>query len=85
MTGREIISLAVKEFNTKDNFTLLPKWILEIAGLFNKFIKENNEMVYQLEYDYLFDSSKFEKTFNISPTKYRDGILETINSMKKII
>ncbi len=85
LTGREIISLAVKEFNIKDNFTLLPKWILEIAGLFNKFIKENNEMIYQLEYDYLFDSSKFEETFNISPTKYRDGILETINSMKKII
>jgi len=39
-------------------------------------------MLYQNEYDYLFDSTKFEKTFNFTPTSYKDGIAETVRSMK---
>jgi hypothetical protein len=47
-----------------------------IAGLFNSDARESGEMLYQLENEYLFDSSKFEEHF-FSPTPYEEGIRET--------
>ena len=34
------------------------------------------------EYDYLFDSTKFERAFDFKPTSYQDGIIATAKSMK---
>ena len=53
-----------------------------MIGLFNKAIKENNEMLYQNDSDYLFDSTKFEKEFNFNPTSYEDGIKATAESLE---
>ena len=39
-------------------------------------------MIYQNEFDYLFDSTKFEKAFDFQPAGYEDGIIETVKSMK---
>jgi hypothetical protein len=43
------------------------------------------EMIYQNDSDYLFDSSKFEKTFDFKPTSYAQGIRETVKSMRQEI
>ena len=82
LTGKEFIELAAKAFGVKPEYTILKKWMLTMVGLFVKEIKENNEMLYQNNSDYLFDSSKFEKAFNIKPTSYEEGIIETEKSMK---
>jgi hypothetical protein len=34
-------------------------------------------MLYQYDRDYIFDSSKFEKEFNFTPTPYKEGIHQT--------
>jgi nucleoside-diphosphate-sugar epimerase len=76
-TGEEFmeqVALAMKVF---DAYTVLPKWMLQLIGLFNRSIKESIEMLYQSEFPYLFDSSKFNKAFNFQPTSYNDGIRET--------
>lgn len=83
LTGKEFIELAAKAFGVKPEYTILKKWMLTMVGLFVKEIKENNEMLYQNNSDYLFDSSKFEKAFNIKPTSYEEGIIETKKSMMK--
>jgi nucleoside-diphosphate-sugar epimerase len=57
--------------------TVLSKFMLRLAGLFIKPIKESYEMIYQSETDYLFDSNKFEKHFGFEPTSYEVGIKET--------
>jgi nucleoside-diphosphate-sugar epimerase len=49
-----------------------------MAGLFDKTIYESYEMIYQNEYDYQFDSTKFNNYFNFKPTSYEAGIHETI-------
>jgi hypothetical protein len=54
-----------------------------MVGYFVPVVKESIEMLYQNEYDYLFDSAKFEKAFNFMPTSYKDGIIATVNSMMK--
>lgn len=81
LTGKELIDLAAKAFGVKPEYTVLKKWMLQLVGLFVKEIKENNEMLYQNNSDYLFDSTKFEKTFNFQPTSYEEGIIETAKFM----
>ena len=61
---------------------VLPKWMIRVIGLFKPVIRESVEMLYQSEYDYLFDSSKFEKAFNFVPTPYETGIRRTAEVMK---
>jgi nucleoside-diphosphate-sugar epimerase len=82
LTGAQFIKLAAKAMNVDPEYSVLKKWMLNLVGLFNKIVKEGNEMLYQNEYDYLFDSSKFEKTFNYQPVSYEDGIIATAKSMK---
>jgi nucleoside-diphosphate-sugar epimerase len=82
MTGKEFINAAAKEFGVEPKYSVLKKWILQIVGMFNKIIKESIEMLYQNKYDYLFDSTKFEKRFNFKPTPYQEGIKQTAAIMK---
>lgn len=82
LTGREFIELAAKEFVVKPNYMVLKKWMIQMVGYFVPVVKESIEMLYQNEYDYLFDSTKFEKAFNFVPTSYKDGIAETVKAMK---
>ncbi len=74
ITGAELIKLAAAALNRSDRFAVLSKWMIQLAGLFNSDIKESYEMLYQNEYPYLFDSSKFNQAFNFSPTSYDEGI-----------
>jgi nucleoside-diphosphate-sugar epimerase len=83
LTGKEFIELAAKAMGVKPDYMVVKRWMLSLLGLFNKAIKENNEMLYQNDSDYLFDSTKFEKTFNFTPISYEEGILKTAKSLKK--
>ncbi len=82
LTGKEFIELVAKEFDVKPDYIVLKKWMLQIVGIFVPVVKESMEMLYQNEYDYLFDSTKFEKAFKFTPTNYKAGIIETVKSMK---
>jgi len=81
-TGEELIKIAAEKLNVKPNYTVLKKWMFKMIGTFNPLIKELTEMLYQYEDDYIFDSSKFEKKFNFTPTSYEQGIEESIKSLK---
>ena len=81
-TGEELIKIAAEKLNVKPDYTVLKKWMFKLIGTFNPLIKELTEMLYQYEDDYIFDSSKFEKKFNFTPTPYEQGIDESIKSMK---
>jgi nucleoside-diphosphate-sugar epimerase len=82
LTGKEFIGLVAKAFGVKPSHMVLPKWLLSTVGLFNPVIRESMEMLYQNEVDYIFDSSKFEKAFGVTPTSYHKGIEETAKSYK---
>lgn len=78
-TGKEYIELIAKELGVKADYTVLKKWMVRMAGLFNRTIFEAAEMLYQSEFDYYFDSTKFNKHFNFQPTPYDQGIRETLS------
>lgn len=82
LTGKEFIELAAQAFGVEPKYTLLKKWMIQMVGVFVPVVKESVEMLYQNEFDYLFDSTKFEQAFNFTPTSYKDGIAETVKSMK---
>lgn len=81
LTGKEFIENVGKEFGLKPRYRVLPRWLIQMVGLFNGNIRESVEMLYQNDSDYLFDSSKFEKAFSFKPTPYSQGIRETVKSM----
>jgi len=77
LTGRELIAKAANYMGAKNKVQILPVWLLRTIGLFNKFMHEMVEMLYQNKYAYEFDSSKFEQAFGIKPTSYDQGIKAT--------
>jgi len=82
LTGKEFIELTAKAIGVKPDYMVVKRWMLSMLGLFNKVIKENNEMLYQNNSDYLFDSTKFEKAFAYKPVSYEEEIIKTVESMK---
>jgi nucleoside-diphosphate-sugar epimerase len=82
-TGREFVELAAKEFGAGPGYTVLSRWMLKAAGLFDRTIYELDEMIYQNEFDYTFDSSKFREAFGLQPTSYADGLNQTATYYKR--
>lgn len=60
----------------------VPKWLIQLLGLFIPIMKEMVEMVYQNQQPYWFDSTKFEQKYDFKPTGYEDGIQETVAFFK---
>jgi nucleoside-diphosphate-sugar epimerase len=83
LTGRELIDLFSKEMKSKTRITVLPLWMLKVLGIFMPLMKEMPEMMYQYNRDYYFDSTKFEKRFNFTPTTYQEGVRLTVQNSAK--
>ena len=80
-TGNQFIQLAATVFETAPRYQKVNKLLLQAIGLFNPLIGETAEMYYQYRYDYIFDSSKFEKAFSVKPTSYEEGFKELARAM----
>lgn len=83
--GKTFIELVAKEIGVAPKYTVLKKWMVKMFGFVNKTVDELYEMLYQNEYEYHFDSSKFNNFFNFKPTTYENGIHETIEFIKTSI
>jgi nucleoside-diphosphate-sugar epimerase len=78
LTGRQFVKHAATTMQKPDGVSVISNWMLSLAGLFNRSLKELKEMNYQNEHPYLFSSEKFSKAFGFTPTSYADGIKETV-------
>jgi nucleoside-diphosphate-sugar epimerase len=76
-TGKQFIELAAKEFRTKTKYRVLTRPMLWMAGWFDTTVRELYEMLYQYEFDYVFDSTKFMKAFHFQPTSYPESVHRT--------
>jgi nucleoside-diphosphate-sugar epimerase len=80
LTTKEFIDLCSVIRGDELKYTILKKWMVYLAGIFNPFVKEIIELLYQWEDDYLFDCSKFNKRFpEFKTTTLSDGIKEIFN------
>lgn len=82
-SGKEFIQMVANEFGVAPKYRVLTKPMLRVVGWFDSAIRESYEMLYQSEYEYIFDSTKFEKAFNVTPTSYADGVRITSAAFKK--
>jgi nucleoside-diphosphate-sugar epimerase len=78
ITGEQYVKMASELMNRPNKIQALPKFGVQLLGLFVPVLKEFVEMMYQYENDYIFDSTKFEKAFNLQATEYKVGIAETL-------
>jgi len=80
LTTQQIVEIAAKALNTKPKITVLPRLMIQMAGLFNPIIKESIEMLYQYDSDYIFDSGKFDKAFTFNKVLYAEGIRNSLKA-----
>jgi nucleoside-diphosphate-sugar epimerase len=82
LTGKEFCALASEGFGVAAKNGTLPPAMVWILGRFMQIMDESYEMLYQYTDDYLFDSSKFDKRFQFTPTPYAEGIRATVADKK---
>lgn len=78
ITGEQFVRLACEIAGRPYKIQAIPKIGVRLVGLFVPPLRESVEMMYQFENDFVFDSSKFEKAFNVRATSYREGIAATL-------
>ncbi|MCA0389010.1 MAG: NAD-dependent epimerase/dehydratase family protein [Bacteroidetes bacterium] len=83
ITGEEMIRIAGEYMGIKPKIQVFSNGMLFMAGLFNPTIMSMIEMSYQFKYDYIFNSDKFKKAFNFTPTSYKAGIKACVEAAKK--
>lgn len=81
-TGREFIEMVAKEFGVEPKYLVLGRPLLKVAGWFDSDVRESYEMLYQNEYEYLFDSTRFTRTFGFEPVSYVEGVRRTTASCR---
>ncbi len=84
ITGDGWINLFAREMNASNKYQVLPNWLIKVLGLFIPIMKELPEMNYQYDRDYFFDSSKFNKRFNYTPTKNAIAVKQTVEQLTKM-
>ena len=84
LTAEQWVGLFAKEMGKKNNYKLIPGWMVRLLGVFIPFLKEFYEMRYQFDRNYFFDSIKFEKYFKYQPTKYETGVKELVQHFSTI-
>lgn len=82
-SGRGFIEKAAEAMGVKAKYRVLGRGMLRVAGWFDPVIRELNEMLYQNDSPYLFDSSKYARAFGFSGTPYSEGIRETAAAYRR--
>jgi nucleoside-diphosphate-sugar epimerase len=77
LTGARFVELAAAALRQPNRLFVMPKWMIRLGGMVDRTTAEVVEMLYQYEFDYLFDSSKFEAAYHFRPTSYEEGIQAT--------
>lgn len=78
-TGADFARLACDLAGQRYELMVAPRWMLKLMGIFMPVLRENEEMMYQFDFDYRFDSSKIESAFGLEATSYRQGIGESLS------
>ncbi|HLP74844.1 MAG TPA: NAD-dependent epimerase/dehydratase family protein [Bacteroidales bacterium] len=81
LTNREWIGLIADKMTKKAKIRVVPEWVVNLAGIMVPLMREFPEMMYQFESDYIFDSSKFERRFNVKATSPAEGIKMSLEAI----
>lgn len=79
-TGKEWVEEIAEALNQKPKYRTVSTFIVRLMGLFMPIMRENVEMMYQYDRDYVFNSDKFDAKFDFEPTPYRQGIRNVVET-----
>jgi nucleoside-diphosphate-sugar epimerase len=80
ITGEGFVRLACELADRPYRLQVAPGRLLKVMGLAMPVLRENQEMMYQFQYDYRFDSAKIENAYGLEATPYREGIGAVLKS-----
>lgn len=80
VTGRALARDACRLAGQPDRLQVAPRWLLQAMGWFVPILRENDEMMYQYQHGYRFDSGKIEQAFGLLPTPCGEGLAQTWRS-----
>ena len=83
LTGKEFVKQAAELMGVPAKCRILSKPMVRMVGWFKPVVGELHEMLYQNDSPYLFDSSKYTRTFGSAGTPYTEGIRATAASYGK--
>jgi len=80
LTYKQFIALASHVYGKELKYAVIPKFVFKVGALFNKQVKELQELLPRYEHDNLFDDSKFRKRFpDFEVTTYKQGMEQIKN------
>lgn len=83
ITGKELVEIAAAALGVKPKYQVVGKGMLKMLGWFIPVLRENQEMLYQFEKPYLFNSEKFKAAFpEFAVTGYAQGAAEVAKSLR---
>lgn len=85
MKGTEFIALAGELLQRELEVIPVPSPDEASRKAFAEQAPEIAEMMYQYDHDYIFDSQKFQNTFGVQPTSYRDGFKYIFDTLARTI
>lgn len=83
LTGRQFITLAGEVAGVRARPLVASATVLRLLGLTNPVLRESVEMLYEFTEPYLFDGSKYARTFGGEPTPHRDALQRTVAWYRK--
>ncbi|BDU26133.1 hypothetical protein FLGSB24_28770 [Flavobacterium sp. GSB-24] len=80
---KQFIALASKIYGKELKYSVISEFVFKIGAIFNKRLKELQELLPRYKYDNLFDDSKFKKRFpDFQVTTYEQGIQQIKNEQQ---
>jgi nucleoside-diphosphate-sugar epimerase len=75
LTYKQFIALISEIYGKKFQYSVIPKFVFKVGSIFNKQLKEVQELLPRYEHNNLFISSKFKQRFpEFSVTTFQQGI-----------
>ena len=78
MSTRQIIDLVAAEVGSPIKVSVAPRLVLRMMGLFNKTVREVDEMLYEFTQPFVTDTDKAETRLGLAPTPLPEAIAATV-------
>ena len=82
-TGAGIVAAVAQALGVPAKHMTAGRMMLRALSLFNADIRSSLEMLYQNEFPYEFDSTKFNRAFGFTPTAYAEGIRQAVAAKRR--
>ena len=79
LTRRAFIDRVYRMAGNEPAMRLVPRWQVSMVAPFNPMLREVKEMLYQLEEDFVVDSTRFTNTFGLKATSLDAALRETLD------